>query len=377
MQGAAVFTLQAATGGCAGAKSLLTWTAAHGAATISTDVATPASNTEGGDVSVSADGRMIAYDGWAAGSCVKHEVRVVGIDGTGASTVLLPRAPCAGYAAATIQSHFSENNVLFTLGSCIENGQEQPEVDIFASVSLAPVGSFVGRPTLDPSGRWLWLQLPAGGGELVRASDGAVVASEPTANDAPAFDSVDQNAYVVTGLGLQDISLSFSNVTSTSIVAPSGVLGALAVDWNGQFLLDEEPIESDAGPQVGYFLRPVAAGGEPVRIDSSLGSGAPTFTVDGTYVLALDGSGVLTSLSPGAVSATHVATGIASFAPLRTMLALARTTEGGAMVVDASGKAAPWLVAAEVTQAVPARHATELVYTTPTVPAGMYVVAAP
>ena len=102
------------------------------------------------------------------------------------------------------------------------------------------------------------------------------------------------------------------------------------------------------------------------------------FTADGSHALAMQSNAkVLWSLATGAASASQVATGIYNFVALRGTEVLAVTGSGSGLIVDVSGKLAPWSLATGAPTLVPSPDGAAIVYATNFAPAGLYAVAVP
>jgi hypothetical protein len=357
------------------ALTLVAWTSAYGTVPIS-----PCAILDQ-NASVSADGSLIAYEAWEGPSFDDVGINVTRLDGT---ATVATAAPCGFDLRKTpIATTFGPNGVLLATVTCGEDGGPQSESHLFAPSTFSLVASFQGAGTLDPTGAWLWLRLAHGGQELVRTADGSVAASDPDPSGGPAaFDASGQYLYYEANGALKQLALSAA--PTVTVLAPGGALDAIAgvtaVNANGGFVLDLEGPSGGGPSALGWRLRSTSTGdAASVILDELDTTGTPTFTLDGEYLLQQSSVGILSSFPTTTPSPVDIAGGVISgYLTLRgAKVATLMSGNGAGLFVDASGHSARSVFTPTVTAAQVALDGAAVVYTTTSLPCGLYVVATP
>jgi hypothetical protein len=256
---------------------------------------------------------------------------------------------------------------------CLEDGGYVATTSLFAASSLAPVGTFDGFGSFDPTGTWLWEAHSQSGADVIRVSDGTVVASPA---DAPAispasFDPSGVHAfYATTGGALKQLTLSPMPPTTT-VLESSGFSESPAVNANGQYLLDDATLGGDAGGSAMVLL--AATSGASLHAIPVETPARSAFTTDGKYVLSISGGNAVSTAMSGA--STVAATGvIEGFLLLAGAKALFEGTSGTGFIVDASGSSPARDFAPSFVQVRASKSGTQFAYVTAAQPAGLYVV---
>jgi hypothetical protein len=335
----------------------------------------------------------VAYEAWADDACQSVELDLVPINLNGgpAPNSPAPIVPCtpAASTGAVILPSFAANGVLVTNAWCPADGGARNQATLYAPSTFAPVSSFPGTGVLDPTGTWLMVLLDAGGAQIARTSDGTVVAniaSAPSGLSSAMFSPTGDHAYFTANGALESVDLSVTPSTTT-VLAPSGILRIMAVDPNNRFVLDFEAAPADdAGADAGlpYLvnLRATVPGATPVLLTDvpapSAAEWSVDFTADGNYALGLSCcTGTLSSLATSAVSSSEVATGLGYVVPLSGSKVIGVGSAG--WVFDLSGSSGPRMFSpGPLTNepnypALPAVNGTKIVYSTNANPPGLYV----
>jgi hypothetical protein len=284
-----------------------------------------------GQVAVSADGSQVAYPS----VCTWPSLTAVAIAPTSGKGAPLTAAlsPGPNYANLSLDGTTVTVDEDFSMDG---GGSRQV---VFGGNPLALTISNANDCTTDPTGTWVWEPASAGGMELVRASDGSVVFTDPgasslkTANSASvSFDAAGSNLFYTSAEGVKHIALA-APTTAATLAGTSGVCGeALVVAPNGESL-----VCITARGDGGSTYTVVTTGATPSTFTLPATTGYVGFLPDSTLIWQNDGLFAAPVLG-GPV--TTVATSAQDYAAIGGSQVVVEIMQPSRreLVVDATGK---------------------------------------